>query len=182
MQITEENFLEELRKKNEKALDYIIENYGWVIQSVVRQKLYNLSSYEDECINDVLLGIWHNSECFNPEKSTFKNWIAGIARYKAIDYQRKYLKDLTYEPIEALGMVQEDTTHQRLVQDEIRGELEVLLSHLKEEDKKIFLAIYESNHKVEEVSRLTGLKREVIYNRLSRTKKKLKKLFYLIER
>ncbi len=80
--------------KNEKALEYVIDNYGWVIHSVVSRQLGNLTNYKDECINDVLLEIWNNAYMFNPEKSSFKNWIGVISKFKAIDYQRKYIKDL----------------------------------------------------------------------------------------
>ena len=39
MYIKEENFLEKLRNKNEKALEYIIDEYGLVISSIVCKKL-----------------------------------------------------------------------------------------------------------------------------------------------
>ncbi len=30
MQITEDNFIGQLKQRNEKALEYIIDNYGWI--------------------------------------------------------------------------------------------------------------------------------------------------------
>ncbi|MGL5677316.1 MAG: sigma-70 family RNA polymerase sigma factor [Cellulosilyticaceae bacterium] len=177
MRITEENFLERLRCKDEKALDYVIDHYGWVVQSVVKQKLYNLQSYHEECINDILLGIWHNSECFNPEKSTFKNWIAGISKYKCIDYQRKYLKETTYEAIDEVVLEEADSTYENLLQEEVRTQIDELLSNLKEQDRELFLAIYEEECRVEVLSQRMGIKESAIYNRMSRAKKKLRKLF-----
>ena len=53
MKINEENFLKQLRRRNEQALDYVIDNYGWIIKSVVKKHLYNLQSVQDECINKV---------------------------------------------------------------------------------------------------------------------------------
>ncbi|WP_286674445.1 sigma factor, partial [Clostridium sp. ZBS14] len=85
----EENFIFELKKKNEKALYYVIDNHGWIIKSVVKKHLYNLQSIQDECINDILLGIWNNIEKFDSSKGSFKNWIAGISKFKCIDYKRK---------------------------------------------------------------------------------------------
>lgn len=32
MKINEGNFIIQLRKRNEKALDYVIDNYGWIIK------------------------------------------------------------------------------------------------------------------------------------------------------
>lgn len=44
-------------------------------------------------MNDVLLAIWDHIDSFQPEKNSFKNWIAAIEKYKAIDYLRKYQKE-----------------------------------------------------------------------------------------
>ena len=82
MKINEENFIIQLRKRNENALDYVIDNYGWIIKSIVKKHLYNLQSVQDECINDVLMGIWNNITTFDENKSEFKNWVAGIAKFK----------------------------------------------------------------------------------------------------
>ena len=35
LKITEDNFIEELKYKNEDALYYFIENYGWIIKTVM---------------------------------------------------------------------------------------------------------------------------------------------------
>ncbi len=180
MYITEENFLEELRNKNDKALEYIIDEYGWVISSIVRKKLYNLQNYQDECINDILLGIWNNSQCFKPEKNSFKNWIAGISKYKCIDYQRKYLKNIAYEDIDTLEINEDDNTHNNIIQQETMAEINDLLSNLKDQDKKLFLAIYYDQCKISDLSDQTGIKESVIYNRISRAKKKLRKLFHTV--
>ena len=180
MYITEENFLEELRNKNDKALEYIIDEYGWVISSIVRKKLYTLQNYQDECINDILLGIWNNSQCFKPEKNSFKNWIAGISKYKCIDYQRKYLKNIAYEDIDTLEINEDDNTHNNIIQQETMAEINDLLSNLKDQDKKLFLAIYYDQCKISDLSDQTGIKESVIYNRISRAKKKLRKLFHTV--
>lgn len=180
MYITEENFLEELRNKNDKALEYIIDEYGWVISSIVRKKLYNLQNYQDECINDILLGIWNNSQCFKPEKNSFKNWITGISKYKCIDYQRKYLKNISYEDIDTLEINEDDNTHNNIIQQETMAEINDLLSNLKDQDKKLFLAIYYDQCKISDLSDQTGIKESVIYNRISRAKKKLRKLFHTV--
>ena len=47
MRITEENFIYHLRKKNEQALEYVIDNYGGIVRSVIKRHLYNLPDYYD---------------------------------------------------------------------------------------------------------------------------------------
>ncbi|MGF7186815.1 DNA-directed RNA polymerase specialized sigma24 family protein [Desulfitispora alkaliphila] len=71
---------------------YVIDNYGGLIKSIVGKHLYNLQHLHEECLDDVLLAVWDNIDSFYPEKNSFKNWVAAIAKYKSIDYKRKYLK------------------------------------------------------------------------------------------
>ena len=42
MKINEKNFIKYLNLKNEKALDYLVDNYGGLIKSIVNKHLYNL--------------------------------------------------------------------------------------------------------------------------------------------
>lgn len=181
MKIVEENFIFQLKSKNEKALDYVVDNYGWIIKSIVKKHLYSLQSTQDECINDILLALWNNIDKFDEEKSEFKNWLAGIAKYKSIDYKRKYLKHLEYENIDDLNISVYDNTHEELIANELNVETQKLMNCLKKEDREIFLKIYVEEKEIEDVIKDTGLKRDVIYNRISRGKKKIKNLFNIVE-
>lgn len=181
MKITEENFASQLRKRNEKALEYVIDNYGWIIKSIVRKDLYNLKSHQEECINDILLGIWNNIFSFDENKNSFKNWVAGISKYKTVDCRRKYLKDLENENIDYMQIASEDDAYKEVTKKEIDKDLDELLNCLKTEDKDLFIKLYVEEQEIDEISKETGLKREVIYNRISRGKRKLKKMFDIIE-
>lgn len=180
MKINEENFLDQLKKKNEKALDYVIDTYGWIIKSVIKKHLYNLQSVQDECINDVLLGLWNNIDKFDENKSEFKNWIAGIAKFKAIDYKRKYLRELDNEKVDDLNITVDDSTHE-LLKNELSLEMQEMMNSLKEKDRELFYKLYVEEIEVDKVSQETGIKRDVIYNRVSRAKKKLRDIFKLKE-
>lgn len=180
MKINEENFLDQLKKKNEKALDYVIDTYGWIIKSVIKKHLYNLQSVQDECINDVLLGLWNNIDKFDENKSEFKNWIAGIAKFKAIDYKRKYLRELDNENVDDLNITVDDSIHE-LLKSELSLEMQEMMNSLKEKDRELFYKLYVEEIEVDKVSQETGIKRDVIYNRVSRAKKKLRDIFKLKE-
>jgi RNA polymerase sigma-70 factor (ECF subfamily) len=181
MKITEENFILQMKNRNERALEYVIDNYGWIIKSIVKKHLYNLESHQQECINDILLGIWNNIDSFDQEKNTFKNWAAGISKYKTIDCRRKYLRDLENKNIDYVDIAVEDDVHKEVTKKEIEKDLDELLNCLKNEDKELFLKLYVEEQDISHISKETGLKREVIYNRLSRGKRKLKKMFNSIE-
>jgi RNA polymerase sigma-70 factor (ECF subfamily) len=174
LQITEENFIEQMKKRNEKSLEYVIDNYAWVIKTVLKKHLFYLIDYYDECMNDCLLAIWENIYYYNPEKSNFKNWIGGIARFKAIDYTRKYLKDLENIHIEDINISIEDNSYKKVLEREVIEEIENLLQHLSKEDQIIFKKIYFEEKDMNEVSSDMGLSKSILYNRISRGKKKIR--------
>lgn len=179
MKITEENFIEQLKHKNEEALEYVITQYGWIIKSIVRKQLCNLQSYHEECVNDILMGVWNNIGQFDPTKNHFSNWIAGISKYKTFDYMRKYLKDLEHQGIEEL----EEAGAQEETYEIGEGEeFDYLLVHLNEKDRDLFKRLYVEGQTMKEVADQTGMKAEVIYNRVSRGKRKLRELFQGIGR
>lgn len=175
MKITEENFVEQMKKRNEKSLEYVIDNYVWILKTVIKRHLFYLPNYYDECMNDCLLSIWENIHYYDPGRSSFKNWIGGIAKYKSIDYVRKYLKDLENENIEDMNLPVEDNSLKEMLSKEISEETERLLSSLSKEDREIFKNIYFEDKDINQVSKDTGLSKPILYNRLSRGKKKIRK-------
>ena len=177
MKINEDNFVEQLKFRNEKALEYVIDNYGRIVKSIVKKHLFSLQDYQEECINDVFLAVWENIESYRPMRSSFVNWIAGIARYKAIDYKRKYLKRIQTENLEDVTAGEEDREQMKIIEEELSEEMEEMLSCLSPEDRELFMKLYVEEMEPEEVSRQTGMKKDVIYNRVSRGRRKIRKLF-----
>lgn len=174
MRIREDNFIQEIKKGNEKSLEYVIENYGWILKTVLKKHLFYLQDYYDECMNDCLFAIWENIDNYDPERSSFKNWVGGIAKYKSIDYTRKYLKDLENENIEDIDIPIKDSTLQQVLKKEISEETERMLKSLSEKDRKIFKKLYFEDKDMDQVSEDTGLSKSVLYNRISRGKKKMR--------
>ena len=181
MRITEENFIIQMKMRNEKSIDYVLDNYDWIIKAIVKKHLYNLENFQDECINDVLLAVWYNIESFDEDRGKFKNWLAGITKFKCLDYKRKYLKELLYENIDDLNISVEDTANKEIMKNELNDEVEDLLNNLKDDDESLFMKLYVEEKNIDDISSETGLKREVIYNRISRGKNKIRSLFRLNE-
>lgn len=92
MRIDRENFLTQMRRKDEKSLEYIIDIYSSLVNGIVRRVLEPLKNEGiiEECISDVFLSVWNNIDKFRGNNDNFKSWIGGISKYKAIDYYRKY--------------------------------------------------------------------------------------------
>ncbi|MEI2341841.1 sigma-70 family RNA polymerase sigma factor [Priestia megaterium] len=160
-----------IMRKKEKGLELLIDQYGGLITAIVRKHLGTLKSYEEECINDVLLAVWHHIHRFDSEKNTFKNWVAAIAKYKAIDYQRKYIKT-QHESLGEAGVGETSEVHNIQTDD-----VEELLDHLNEGDRELFKAYYLQEVELKQIAEKQQTTISNLYNRLSRGRKKLKAIF-----
>lgn len=174
MRINKDNYIAQLRRHNEKALEYVLEEYGGLLMAVIRKHLFCLPGLEEDCMNDVLFKIWKHIGQFDEKRNSFKNWIAGIARYQAIDYLRKYMKELEQVNLDDVQTGKEDEQLIHLLESEISEEVESILSCLNREDRELFLKLFFEDKDIEEVSRETGIKKENIYNRISRGKRKIR--------
>lgn len=179
MKITEQNFVRQMELGNEKALEYAMLHYGGLVKSVVHRYLCALTQYEEECINDVFLAVWEHISSFLPEKNSFANWIAGIARIKALDCKRRYASRLLESGWEAAEYTQgcEPFEKAAQIQEEFSEETQQMLSCLKPCDQELFRRLYVEEQSIDEVSADIGMSKPVIYNRLSRAKKKLRQRY-----
>lgn len=159
-----------IKKKKEKGMELLIDNYRGIITAIVRKHLGVLINYEDECVDDVLMSIWNNIKRFDSSKNTFKNWICAISKYKAIDYKRKYLSKFEY-----VDMGQEIYyIDQELLKSEMEEDINDLLSHLNESDRKLFKEHYLKGESLEEIAIKNNTKVSNLYNRLSRGRKRIR--------
>lgn len=175
MKIDNDNFIHQLCMRNEDALMYVIDEYGGFIKAVIRKNMSCLKLKQDECFNDVLLSIWEHIDSFHPDQSSFKNWICAIAKYKSIDYMRKHkyeTEKIVYEEMKDYELQIDDRAE--ILDHEISARMEELLSVLKPKDREILIRIYANEEPVEQVSRDLHIGKSVIYNRVSRAKKKLR--------
>ena len=96
MKANEDNFISLIKKRREEGIRYVMERYGGLLASIVGKRLYCMPDRIDECMNDIFFGIWNNIGSYDPERSSFKSWAAGVARFHAIDYLSKYGKPVSY--------------------------------------------------------------------------------------
>lgn len=92
--LEDELIIKYIKKRKEKGMEMLIDNYRGLITAVVRKHLGVLINYEEECVSDIFLAIWDNIKSFESDKNSFKNWICAISKYRAIDYKRKYLSKI----------------------------------------------------------------------------------------
>ncbi|MGL4912205.1 MAG: sigma-70 family RNA polymerase sigma factor [Romboutsia sp.] len=160
-----------IKKKNEKGMEILIDRYNGLITSVVRYHLGSIANYEEECVSDTLLSIWDNIDGFQKDKNSFKNWICAIAKYKAIDYKRKYLNKIES------SILDEETPYidKNLLNIEIQEELNETLNFLSKDDEEIFRRYYLEDESIVEIAHTKKLAISSVHSKLSRGKAKIRK-------
>lgn len=175
---TDEKLATGLAARDEKALEALIEKYGGLIKAIVSRHLSRMPSHIGECVNDILFSVWSNIDRFDPGKNSLKNWIGAISKYKCIDYKRKYFKELCSEELSPEDLspdaAAEGGAEDALIQKETMAEIMSLLSCLKPRDRRLFYRRYILSEPVREIAEKSGEDPAVIYNRLSRGRKKLR--------
>ena len=170
LQITEKNFIRHLRQKEEAALEFVLRHYGGQLKAVIHRILYAYPEDAEECLYESILKIWEHIACYDETKSTFANWAAAIAKYTALDRLRKLTK---LKPAVDIDQMQVEDSMQR-TEDALFNEFFMeLISCLKEEEKWIFIRIFWEGASVSETAAALGRKKSVLYNRISRGKKKI---------
>lgn len=169
--LEDELIIKYIKKRKEKGMEMLIDNYRGLITAVVRKHLGVLINYEEECVSDIFLAIWDNIKSFESDKNSFKNWICAISKYRAIDYKRKYLSK-----IETVDMSEEVYyIDAELMKSEIKEEINEILSHLNEKDREIFTKYYLEGENLESIAIKTNTNVSNLYNRLSRGRNKIRK-------
>lgn len=169
--MNDEELVYGIKRKNEFALNALVDQYGGLIKSIVS---YHISdTYRDECINDTLFSIWNNISKFNPRKNSLKNWIGAICKYKCVDYKRKYYKEIFAKIDETIPSSL--TAESSILKQEIEDEINELLSSLPKRDREIFYRRYIDNETISEIANDMNISSSALYNRLSRGRRKLRK-------
>ena len=160
-----------IKKRNEKGMEILIDKYNALITSVVRYHLGILINYEEECVSDTLLAIWDNIDGFEKSKNSFKNWICAIAKYKSIDYKRKYLNKIES------SILDEETPYidKNLLNIEIQEELNETLNFLSKDDEEIFRRYYLEDESIVDIAHNKKLAISSVHSKLSRGKAKIRK-------
>ena len=178
--ITEENYIERLRLKDERALEYVIDEYSGLLYSILRKNLVLIPDKIDECFDDILMKVWDNADKYNEDLSSFKGWIAAIARYQSIDYLRKAKRENSGRITEYLeeGLIEPGglDVRLRLIEETISDESEQILSCLSPSDRELFKRLFIDEEDINNISNDMGISKPLIYNRVSRGKKKLRNI------
>lgn len=168
----ENTFIDELKKRNPKALEYVLDTFGNLIYKLAYMQL-NSKELSEECVNDVLLKVWENIDGYDYDKSKFKNWLAAVTKYSAIDILRKEKRHF-----ENTELTEESKNTSSSIEDEIitRGELELIketICSFKEPDKTIFIQRFFLNKNVKDIATTLSMTPKAVSLRILRGREKL---------
>lgn len=127
MKIEKHNFVIQWQLHNEKALEFLVKEYGEYLISIIRKHLFTLPHLQKACLIDTIATIWNQAECFE-KGNEFENWAGSVARYRCLEFLRSHQKEATIA---------------WLIEKEIAEEREVMMSCLSPEEQRLFEQFYE---------------------------------------
>ena len=169
MTIDEKNLIKGLKRRDELSLKAFIHSYGGLMKSVIYPYFPNSPEDREEVLNDAILKVWQNIDAYNQAKSEFKNWCAAVAKYRAIDYYRRYHKEGFHELFEEAHHIVETTTDQLA-----KERLENFLAGLGTTDRMILTALYIEGEKTKTLAQKLSLTENAIYKRVQKARQKAK--------
>ncbi len=174
--INEDNFIQGLKSKDLKSLDYLVENYSDLALKI-SYSILNNRQLSEECTNDILLKIWDNIDSFKGNSKNFAKWFVVVTKRHAIDVLRREKRHrYNLELKEDLAYTLDDNTFEQ-VNKKLEGEaLKSSLEMLDKNSKEIIVRRY-LKMRAREISSSLEINKSAVSNRLSRVKKKLKHIF-----
>lgn len=176
MKVDESNLIDELKRKNPKALDYLVDRYSNLIFKAAYSVL-NSKELSEECVNEVLLKIWDSVNSFNRDKSKFTTWIIIVTKYTSIDCIRKEKKHSNVISIDDVELKINDDVEEEMTSKELREKLLCEIKKMDNENKEIFIRRLFLAEPIREIGERLGITESAVSNRLLRGKKRLMKIF-----
>ncbi|MEK3952520.1 sigma-70 family RNA polymerase sigma factor [Psychrobacillus sp. FSL K6-1464] len=170
MRVTEVNVVQQIKLKNEDCIPYVLKTYGGLLNAIIRKYLQRNQQDIEECMADVLVSIWFHIDSFDSTKNEFRQWIAAIAKYRAIDYVRKSEKSK-----QNLNKFEfDERISSQPISKQIEFDMSSLLNELNDTERTIFEKYYIEGVPSKEIANEFKTKESWVHNKLSRGRKKLK--------
>lgn len=167
MRVTEVNVVQQIKLKNEDCIPYVLKTYGGLLNAIIRKYLQRNQQDIEECMADVLVSIWFHIDSFDSTKNEFRQWIAAIAKYRAIDYVRKSEKSK-----QNLNKFEfDERISSQPISKQIEFDMSSLLNELNDTERTIFEKYYIEGVPSKEIANEFKTKESWVHNKLSRGRK-----------
>jgi RNA polymerase sigma factor (sigma-70 family) len=169
LRVTEQNVVQQIKYKNEDSISYVLQSYGGLLNTIIRKYLQGNQQDIEECLADVLVSIWFHINSFDSTKNEFKQWIAAIAKYRAIDYVRRSEKSKQY-----ISKFELEEASSQSIPKQSEFDITYLFNKLNSTERSIFEKYYVEGVSSKEIANEFQAKESWVHNKLSRGRKKLK--------
>lgn len=179
----DQDIIELLMAKDQKAIELTAERYGKLLRYIIVSILGEREENVEECLNDVYFKLWTKGQGYNYARASLKTYLKAIARNTALNSLRQSRR---LEEMERMDM--EDTlrsdyidysqnVENRIVlQEEVKA-LERVLKKLKKKDRELVLRRYYYLQSVKQIAAAMDMSENALNSRLSRLRRTLKERF-----
>lgn len=162
-------------ERNEQAVKEVALKYGKLIFSLSKNILLS-SEDARECVNDTYLVLWNTIPPQNPEP--FISYICKITRNISIKLLRNKTAQkrngITVSIAELEDELFDSGFEDKINERELGRKIDEFLSKTDKESRVIFLKRYWFCEEITEIATCFGMSESNVYQKLSRTRKKLK--------
>ncbi|MDE6781749.1 MAG: sigma-70 family RNA polymerase sigma factor [Ruminococcus sp.] len=161
------------------AYEFLIEQYGGLIYTIVINKLGRFGTREDveDCVSDIMVEFLKNAGNFSAVTGSLKTYISTVAKFRAIDaFRRISGQNNHYSGIddEEINLPpSENNTEEEAEKRIFRQELWNIVKSLGEPDSSIIIYQYFYNRKISEIARILGMTSGAVQKRSLRARKKI---------
>lgn len=168
----EAELLQRLRNREKNSIDEAIRIYTPYLSTVLYHMAGNSLPKEDieEIVADVFVVLRKNTGRIDLQKGTLRSYLAAVARNFALKRINRKLDHTSLEDIELSDgkNFMEENFHNNYVWETVMS--------LGEPDSEIFVRRYKFDEKIKDISKAMGLNISTVKTRLSRGKRKLRKM------
>ena len=168
----EAELLQRLRNREKNSIDEAIRIYTPYLSTVLYHMAGNSLPKEDieEIVADVFIVLWKNAGRIDLQKGTLRSYLAAVARNFALKRINRKTDHTFLEDIELSDGKNfiEENFHNNYVWETVMS--------LGEPDSEIFVRRYKFDEKIKDISKAMGLNISTVKTRLSRGKRKLRKM------
>jgi RNA polymerase sigma-70 factor (ECF subfamily) len=150
--------------QTEDTFNLIVDTYSDMIFRIAYQNLYNISDAED-VVQDVYVKLLKNKHIKFNDMEHLKAWLIKVTINQCLDYKKSFFRK-NVVPIEEQIIPYED--EELFVLEEIKK--------LSEEERNIIYLYYYEGYNIREISDLLNRKQNTINSKLTRARRKLKKI------
>lgn len=168
----EAKLLMRLKNKKRNSINEAIDVYTPYLSTVLYNMVGNRLPKEDieEILSDTFVALWKNAEYIDASKGTLRSYIAAAARNFAL---KKLNKKMDYSSLDDADVLNETSY---IEDSSAKSSLWDAVMSLGEPDSEIFVRYYKFGEKLKDISKATGINISTIKTKLSRGKRKLKKI------